>query len=121
MHSLVGRLLKTVAYSEAAASVPSAASAAGGGGEQAKTVVVNSPRLRAAALRCLYLLAQRPVADAPSVATAGKLSPLLPEKGLVLRSLRLALDDPKRDVRKAAVDARGAWLRGVEDAPEEDE
>lgn len=31
------------------------------------------------------------------------------------------LDDPKRDVRKAAVDARGAWLRCVSDAGDEDD
>jgi DNA repair/transcription protein MET18/MMS19 len=33
---------------------------------------------------------------------------------MVLRSLKIALDDPKRDVRKAAVDARAAWLWEVE-------
>lgn len=39
----------------------------------------------------------------------------------MLRSLRVILDDPKRDVRKAAVDARGAWLRGVGDVVDDDD
>ncbi|PLN82737.1 ARM repeat-containing protein [Aspergillus taichungensis] len=83
----------------------------------------NSPRLRADAVKCLALLAvgQHSHADAPAVARAGKLSPLLPVKNQVLRALRFVLDDPKRDVRKAAVDARAAWLRGVDDAPEEED
>lgn len=109
VQSLVTRLLNTAAYTPVItkADTPS-------------TRPMNGARLREQALRCLYLLAQRPNVNAPSIATAGKLSPLLPMKAHVLRSLRAALDDPKRDVRKAAVDARGAWLRGVEDAPEED-
>ncbi|PLB50722.1 ARM repeat-containing protein [Aspergillus steynii IBT 23096] len=103
VQSLVTRLLKTTQY------VP------------AGSVSVNGTRLRADALKCLFLLAQTPSSDAPAVAKAGKLSPLLPVKNQVLRSLRMVLDDPKRDVRKAAVDARGAWLRGVDDAPDEEE
>lgn len=104
VHSLVERLLKTT---------------------QAKTKsgAVNTPRLRADALKCLYLLATKQTpADAGSNASPPpSISPLLPEKNQVLRSLRAVLDDPKRDVRKAAVDARGAWLRGVDDAPEEED
>ena len=38
----------------------------------------------------------------------------------VVRGLLVALDDPKRDVRKEAVDARTAWLAG-DDGDEEDE
>ena len=74
-------------------------------------------------LKCLYLLAtkQAPIESAPNARIPPSISPLLPEKAQVLRSLRAVLDDPKRDVRKAAVDASSAWLRGVDDAPEEDE
>ncbi|KXG52156.1 Armadillo-like helical [Penicillium griseofulvum] len=83
---------------------------------------VNSPRLRADALKCLNLLATHQVPGAAANARAPPgISPLLPVKNQVLRSLRAVLDDPKRDVRKAAVDARAAWLRGVDDAPEEEE
>ncbi|OQD69118.1 hypothetical protein PENPOL_c002G08369 [Penicillium polonicum] len=83
---------------------------------------VNSPRLRADALRCLNLLATHQVPGAAAnVRAPPGISPLLPVKTQVLRSLRAVLDDPKRDVRKAAVDARAAWLRGVDDAPEEEE
>lgn len=81
---------------------------------------VNSLRLRVDALKCLFLLAQTPSANV-SVSRAGKLSPLLPVKNQVLRSLRFVLDDPKRDVRKAAVDARAAWLTSVDDADDEDD
>ncbi|KAJ5566520.1 hypothetical protein N7535_008158 [Penicillium sp. DV-2018c] len=85
---------------------------------------INSPRLRAEALKCLTLLATHQVSNSAAAANARALpglSPLLPVKKQVLLSLRAVLDDPKRDVRKAAVDARGAWLRGVDDAPDEDE
>ncbi|CAG8159085.1 unnamed protein product [Penicillium olsonii] len=104
VQSLVTRLLKTTVTSNG----PGA---------------VNSPRLRADALKCLHLLAahQSPPGTAPNARAPPAISPLLPVKNQVLRSLRAVLDDPKRDVRKAAVDARGAWLRGVDDAPEEDD
>ncbi|KAF7714366.1 Uncharacterized protein PECH_001931 [Penicillium ucsense] len=102
VHSLVTRLLRTA---------------------EIKADAVNPPRLRADALKCLYLLAVKQVS--PETTSHARLppsiSPLLPEKVQVLRSLRFVLDDPKRDVRKAAVDARSAWLRGVDDAPEEDD
>ena len=104
VHSLVQRLLKTTQ------------SKPGSG-------IVNPPRLRVDSLKCLYLLAtkQAPIESAPNARIPPSISPLLPEKAQVLRSLRAVLDDPKRDVRKAAVDASSAWLRGVDDAPEEDE
>ena len=108
VQSLVTRLLNTAAYTS-----PSSSTSNRG--------AVNSSRLRVEALKCLFLLAHTPQTDAPAIARAGKLSPLLPVKGQVLRSLRMVLDDPKRDVRKAAVDAGGAWLRGVDDAPEEED
>jgi DNA repair/transcription protein MET18/MMS19 len=102
VQSLVTRLLKTTINSPGA---------------------VNSPRLRADALKCLNLLAahQSPPGTAPNARAPPAISPLLPVKNQVLRSLRAVLDDPRRDVRKAAVDARGAWLRGVDDAPEEED
>ncbi|KAJ5971337.1 Armadillo-like helical [Penicillium vulpinum] len=103
VQSLVTRLLKTTATNVG----PGA---------------VNSPRLRADALKCLNLLAKYQVPGAAANARVPPgISPLLPVKNQVLRSLRAVLDDPKRDVRKAAVDARAAWLRGVDDAPEEEE
>lgn len=115
---LVRRLLKTATYD------PSNANA-------------NAPaKLREASLRCLYLLAmtQSPpsstdvdaalaaaIARPTGSSTKTKLSPLLPVKNQVLRALGPILDDPKRDVRKAAVDASGAWLRAVSDAPDEED
>ncbi|KAJ5114468.1 hypothetical protein NUU61_000227 [Penicillium alfredii] len=105
VQSLVRRLLKTTT-----AAVPGSGA-------------VNTPRLRVDALNCLFLLATRqsPSNNAPAARPPPSLSPLLPVKNQVLRSLRAVLDDPKREVRKAAVDARGAWLRDVDDAPEEED
>ncbi|EYE91839.1 MET18/MMS19 family protein [Aspergillus ruber CBS 135680] len=103
IQSLVTRLLNTAAYTPGA------------------KAAMNPSRLRTDSVKCLYLLAQTPSPDAPAVVRAGKLSPLLPVKAQVLRALKLVLDDPKRDVRKAAVDARGAWLRGVDDAEEDED
>lgn len=106
VQSLVSRLLKTAEHKSSS---------------DGEVVKINPPRLRVDALRCLFLLAQPPNAEgAPAVAKSGKASPLLPVRNQVLRALGFVLDDPKRDVRKAAVDARGAWLRGV-DAMEEDD
>ncbi|KAG0154541.1 hypothetical protein PDIDSM_109 [Penicillium digitatum] len=102
IQSLVTRLLKTTAIN------------IGPG-------TVSSPRLRVDALKCLNLLATHQVPGAAANARPPPgISPLLPVKTQVLRSLRVVLDDPKRDVRKAAVDARAAWPRGVDDAPEDE-
>lgn len=107
VQSLVSRLLKTAEHKSFS------------DGEDVK---INPPRLRVDALRCLFLLAQPPNAeDAPAIAKSGKASPLLPVRNQVLRALGFVLDDPKRDVRKAAVDARGAWLRGVDAVDEDDD
>ncbi|PGH02991.1 DNA repair/transcription protein MET18/MMS19 [Blastomyces parvus] len=127
---LVKRLLKTAVYNNTAASASTTAAIK----ETAKvatsandisTPVPNTSHIRAQSLQCLLLLAQTPGAsDATSPtakATKAKPSPLLPLKSAVLRALRFALDDPKRDVRKAAVDARAAWLRTVEDVAEDEE
>ncbi|KAL3478984.1 ARM repeat-containing protein [Aspergillus californicus] len=118
VQSLVSRLLKTAEYKPAATTL----SGSGKGEEGLQQFVVNTPRLRVDALRCLFLLAQTPNAEnVPAVAKAGKLSPLLPVRNQVLRALKFVLDDPKRDVRKAAVDARGAWLRGIDEASEDED
>lgn len=120
VQSLVTRLLNTAAYIPIShpTPIPPTITATGEAGKRKPT---NTTLLRTEALKCLFLLAHTPNTDAPAIARAGKLSPLLPVKGQVLRALRMVLDDPKRDVRKAAVDARGAWLRGVDDESEEDD
>ncbi|OJJ46113.1 hypothetical protein ASPZODRAFT_133107 [Penicilliopsis zonata CBS 506.65] len=108
VQSLVTRLLNTSKINQS-------------NGTNAGPAAVNGPRLRVGALTCLFLLAQPPTGNAPAIAKAGKLSPLLPVKSQVLRALKECLDDPRRDVRKAAVDARGAWFRGIDDAPDDDD
>lgn len=96
--SLITRLLKTATYTPGAKGS-------------------SSLRIRVQALDCVYLVAQA----SSEIEASGKPSPLLSVKSDVLRSLRVILDDPKRDVRKAAVDARGAWLRGVGDVVDDDD
>lgn len=119
VQDLVTRLLKAATYVPATAKPTTAKPEQG---PPAPAPGTNSPRIRAQALRCLFLLARSPLdARAPPAGKAGKISPLLPVKNLVLRSLRTILDDPKRDVRKAAVDARAAWLRGVEGEPNDED
>jgi len=73
----------------------------------------DTPHARRLAVRCLFLM--------PSRITGSGLrtNPLLPLKREVLQGLMKVLDDPKRDVRKEAVDARAAWLRGVDDVQDE--
>lgn len=107
---LVNRLLKT-------------ASTAAGSKDRASSNKSNSPSNRAKALQCLHLLAKHPTAPDVELTASEKAqaSPLLRLKPSVLRSLKLILDDPKRDVRKAAVDARAAWLRSVEDGKSDDD
>ncbi|EGC44724.1 DNA repair/transcription protein [Histoplasma capsulatum var. duboisii H88] len=120
---LVKRLLKTATHNttvSTSAATPTTTTAA-----TSFSSTPNSPRIRAQSLQCLLLLAQTPgVSDSTSPgakAASAKPSPLLPLKSVVLRSLKFALDDPIRDVRKAAVDARAAWLRGVEDLTGDEE
>ena len=69
------------------------------------------PKVRQMAVRCLFLM--------PGNIT-GLPNPLLAVRSDVLKSLGKILDDPKRDVRKEAVDARAAWIRGVDDVHEDD-
>ncbi|KAK2741913.1 hypothetical protein FQN57_005472 [Myotisia sp. PD_48] len=91
-----------------------------------KTGRYNPDLVRRQALDCLLLLAKSPMGQEGTEGGDNKLasavSPLLPSKREVLRALVIMLDDPRREVRKAAVNARSAWLRNVEDKldPEED-
>lgn len=68
----------------------------------------NVPRVRLNALRCLRTFPGK-VKD----------SALLPYRYPVTRTLWEVLDDPKRDVRKAAVECRAAWLN-LDEPDEED-
>lgn len=76
---------------------------------------MNLPKTRRLATRCLALMPKY-------IAGSGsRANPLLALKKEVLHGLMNILDDVKRDVRKEAVDARAAWLRGVDDIDEDDE
>ncbi|KAK2785746.1 hypothetical protein FQN52_008295 [Onygenales sp. PD_12] len=114
VNDLVTRLLRNAIHNAPPPTTSSTAPAA-----------PNTPTIRAQSLQCLLLLATTPVSPTASAekATGAKArpSPLLSLKSTVLRALKGALDDPRRDVRKAAVDARAAWFRGVEDAEEDEE
>lgn len=96
--SLVRRLLKT-------ASIPKSGSY--------KESEPDTPKARQLAVRCLFLM------PGHIKGSGSRTNPLLPLKREVLQGLMKVLDDPKRDVRKEAVDARGAWLRGVDDVEDE--
>ncbi|KAF8308312.1 hypothetical protein DL93DRAFT_2231691 [Clavulina sp. PMI_390] len=67
--------------------------------KNADTLQISSPKLRETSLRCLGLL--------PNTI---KYSILYPQKGVVLAKLSKSLDDPRRAVRKEAVDARQIWF-----------
>jgi DNA repair/transcription protein MET18/MMS19 len=83
---------------------------------QAKQTSISSlPRTRRLATKCLALLPSH-------ITTSGsRTNPLLPLKRDVLQGLMRVLDDPKRDVRKEGVDARAAWIRGVDDPQDDDD
>ncbi|KAL2444285.1 DNA repair/transcription protein mms19 [Exophiala dermatitidis] len=86
------------------------------GSKAAKTApTANLPTTRRLAARCLGLL--------PKYVgkTGSRANPLLGLKREVLHGLISVLDDPKRDVRKEAVDARAAWLREVDDINDDDD
>lgn len=68
----------------------------------------NTVKVRLSALRCLWIFPGR-VKD----------SVLLPFRSRVVRSLWEVLDDRKRDVRKAAVECRAAWLN-LDETDDED-
>lgn len=72
-------------------------------------------RTRRLATTCIALMP-------PHITGSGtRTNPLLTLKREVLQGLTAVLDDPRRDVRKEAVDARAAWIRGVDDAPDDDD
>ena len=75
----------------------------------------NLPRARRLAARCITLMPKYISASGAGV------NPLLVLKQEVLRGLMHILDDGKRDVRKEAVDARAAWIRGVDDVNDGDD
>jgi DNA repair/transcription protein MET18/MMS19 len=79
------------------------------------TTQENHPRSRRLATRCLTLMPKY------ISASGSRANPLLALKREVLHGLINILDDTKRDVRKEAVDARSAWLRGVDDVNDDDE
>ncbi|EFR02147.1 hypothetical protein MGYG_05149 [Nannizzia gypsea CBS 118893] len=84
----------------------------------------NPAKVRTQSLQCLTLLANNPVGqsvEGENKRSLSTVSPLLRLKNNVLRDLLCVLDDPKRDVRKAAVDARAAWLRNAEDEANNDD
>ena len=83
--------------------------------EQPLLVDVDMPRVRRLAVRCLLLMPAH-----ISASSASRPNPLLVLKSGVLQGLMKALDDPKREVRKEAVDARAAWVRGVDDVHQDD-
>ena len=114
--SLVKRLLK----------IASSASAPAGKAKSGKRPILNQPltlttedtetdlpRARQLAVRCLLLM------PAHVSGFGSRSDPLLQLKKEVVTSLARVLDDPRRDVRKEAVDARGAWFRGVDDIVDE--
>jgi DNA repair/transcription protein MET18/MMS19 len=73
------------------------------------------PRTRRLATTCIALMP-------PHITGRGAIpNPLLALKREVLQRLTAVLDDPRRDVRKEAVDAKAAWIRGVGDIPDDDD
>lgn len=110
--SLIKRLLKTAESrnTTTSTSTSTAAAAATTADKQQQTQRQqgeNTAKVRLNALRCLWIFPGR-VKD----------STLLPFRTGVVRSLWEVLDDRKRDVRKAAVECRAAWLNL--DEPDED-
>ena len=77
--------------------------------------VQNLPRTRRLATRCITLMPKY------ITGSGSRANPLLALKREVLQGLMTVLDDPKRDVRKEAVDARAAWLRNVDDPVDDDD
>lgn len=105
--SLINRLLKT-AESRSTTSITTATTTTTNKQQQPQRQQgENIAKVRLNALRCLWIFPGR-VKD----------SALLPFRNKVVRSLWEVLDDRKRDVRKAAVECRAAWLNM--DEPDEE-
>jgi len=77
--------------------------------------LANLPKTRRLATRCLTLMPKY------VIGSGSRANPLIGLKREVLHGLTNVLDDVKRDVRKEAVDARSAWLRGVDDVQDDDD
>lgn len=96
--SLIGRLLGSASGGDVAKSQVSLNSS---GLRDCKLIDGSiSKRARIAALQCLQLFPK-----------AFRHELLVPHRKKVVKSLITSLDDPKREVRKEAVDCRSAWLR----------
>ncbi|KAJ9615224.1 hypothetical protein H2200_001298 [Cladophialophora chaetospira] len=107
--ALVKRLISVANVKKAKAGKP------GLGKGTSFTLQDNLPKARRLATRCLTLMPKY-------ISTSGsQANPLLALKREVLHGLMNILDDVKRDVRKEAVDARAAWIRGVDDVHDDDE
>ena len=115
--ALVKRLLKVATSAARRVQVPSRIDDMD---VKASSVPPDTPATRRSATHLLVRLPSA-VSQALAAGTAGAstANPLLTLKQEVLRSLTLVLDDPRRDVRKEAVDARSAWLRRVDEADED--
>lgn len=106
--SLINRLLKTAeSRNTTTAAAAAVATTAEKQQQTQRQQGENTAKVRLNALRCLWIFPGR-VKD----------STLLPFRSGVVRSLWEVLDDRKRDVRKAAVECRAAWLNL--DEPDED-
>lgn len=73
------------------------------------TLSIRFQKVRVSALRCLRTFPGK-VKD----------SALLPYRKAVVRGLLIVLDDPKRNVRKEAVDCRAKWLGFDDDQGDDD-
>lgn len=111
--ALVKRLLSVATLQTSRASKPPTARYWDNATNSVNTV--NIPKTRRLATRCLTLMPKY------IAASGSRSNPLLGLKRGVLHGLTSILDDVKRDVRKEAVDARAAWLRGVDDVNDDDE
>ncbi|EXJ88711.1 hypothetical protein A1O1_05643 [Capronia coronata CBS 617.96] len=104
--ALAKRLIRVATFAKSNSPKP--------GGTVEAVPSANLPATRRLAARCLALLPKY------VSSTGTRANPLLGLKREVLHGLTGVLDDPKRDVRKEAVDARAAWLRGVDDITDDD-
>lgn len=100
--SLVTRLLRTAAYNTTSAKASQ-----------------NNATVRRLALHCLLILPSS-LGNGPDKKSS-KADSLIPLKKSALLGLKVALDDPKRDVRKAAVDAKTMWSWHVGGDEEDDD
>ena len=82
---------------------------------QNKVVVDNAPRTKRLAARCLGVLPQH------ISGSASRVNPLLSLKKEVVHGLIPSLDDPRRDVRREAVNARNVWLRTLDDRADDED